>query len=44
MILCSGYGDPVSELGLDPEIGQILIKPVEAGLLAQTVRRMLDQR
>ncbi|QQP88277.1 response regulator [Skermanella sp. TT6] len=44
VILCSGYGDPVSELGLDPEVGQILIKPVEAGLLAETVRRMLDQR
>ncbi|UEM22358.1 response regulator [Skermanella mucosa] len=44
VILCSGYGDPVTELGLDPEIGQILIKPVEAGILAQTVRRMLDQR
>lgn len=44
VILCSGYGDPVSELGLDPGIGQILIKPVEAGLLAETVRRMLDQR
>ncbi|WP_157619257.1 hybrid sensor histidine kinase/response regulator [Skermanella stibiiresistens] len=44
VILCSGYGDPVAEFGLDPEIGQILIKPVEAGHLAETVRKMLDQR
>ena len=44
VILCSGYSDPVTELGLDQEVGHVLVKPIDAGHLAETVRRVLDAR
>jgi CheY-like chemotaxis protein len=44
VILCSGYTDPVTELGLDQEVGHVLVKPIDAGHLAETVRRVLDAR
>jgi PAS domain S-box-containing protein len=44
VILCSGYSDPVSELGLDEEVDHVLVKPIDAGHLAETVRRVLDAR
>jgi CheY-like chemotaxis protein len=44
VILCSGYSDPVTELGLDHEGSHMLVKPIDAGHLAETVRRMLDAR
>jgi CheY-like chemotaxis protein len=44
VILCSGYSDPVTELGLDQEVGHMLVKPIDGGHLAETVRRVLDAR
>ncbi len=45
IILCSGYSDPVTELGLDEEeVDHVLVKPIDTGHLAETVRRVLDAR
>jgi CheY-like chemotaxis protein len=45
IILCSGYSDPVTELGLDgEEVDHVLVKPIDASHLAETVRRVLDAR
>jgi CheY-like chemotaxis protein len=44
VILCSGYSDAVTELGLDSDAGHVLVKPIDAGHLAETVRRVLDLR
>jgi PAS domain S-box-containing protein len=48
VILCSGYSDAATELGLDSDagdvLGHLLVKPIEAGHLAETVRRVLDLR
>jgi PAS domain S-box-containing protein len=44
VILCSGYSDSVTELGLDQEVDHVLVKPIDAGHLAETVRRVLDAR
>jgi CheY-like chemotaxis protein len=45
IILCSGYSDSVTEMGLDEEeVDHVLVKPIDTGHLAETVRRVLDAR
>jgi CheY-like chemotaxis protein len=44
VILCSGYSDPATDLQLNDDVGHVLVKPIDAGHLAETVRRVLDAR
>ena len=44
VILCSGYSDPATDLDLNDDVGHVLVKPIDAGHLAETVRRILDDR